>query len=123
TAQLDLAQHFGALMKQRRRGGILLVGSMAGYLGQAQISVYAAAKAFGRVFAEGLWLEMADYDVDVAEIVLGATRTPAMERAGLNMDLPGLVVSDPDDAAAQGLAALGQGPVVVVEEQRGRAEK
>lgn len=123
TAQLRLAQHFGAAMRERRRGGILLVGSMSGYLGQAQISVYAAAKAFGRVFAEGLWLELSEYDVDVCEIVLGATRTPAMERIGLNMDLPGLVVDDPDDVARQGLAALGNGPVVVVESQRERSEK
>ena len=123
TAQLGLAQHFGAAMRERRRGGILLVGSMSGYLGQAQISVYAAAKAFGRVFAEGLWLELAEYDVDVTEIVLGATRTPAMARAGLNLDLPGFVVDEPDDVARQGLAALGSGPVAVVESQRGRSEK
>lgn len=115
TSQLGLVQHFGAPMKQRRRGGILLVGSMAGFFGQPQISVYAAAKAFCRIFAEGLWLEMAEYDVHVLELVLGTTRTPAMERAGLALDLPGLTVSDPDDVARQGLAHLADGPVVIAE--------
>lgn len=115
TAQLALVQHFGALMRDRRRGGILLVGSMAGFLGKAQIGVYAAAKAFARVFAEGLWLELREYDVDVLELVLGVTRTPAMERAGLALDLPGMHVSDPDDVARQGLANLRNGPVVVAE--------
>lgn len=114
-AQLTLVHHFGAAMRARRRGGILLIGSMAGYLGQAQISIYSAAKAFCRIFAEGLWLEMREHDVDVLELVLGVTRTPAMARAGLNLDLPGLTVSEPDDVAAQALAGLADGPVLVAE--------
>lgn len=113
TTQLALVQHFGAPMKQRRRGGILLVGSLAGFMGQAQISIYSAVKAFCRVFAEGLWLEMREHDVDVVEFVLGVTRTPAMARAGLNFDIPGMHVSEPDDVARQALAALRDGPVQV----------
>lgn len=113
TAQLALVRHFGELMKERRRGGLLLVGSLAGFLGSAQISVYAAVKAFCRVFAEGLWVEMREYDVDVLEFILGVTRTPAMARAGLSFDIPGMHVSEPDDVARQALAALGDGPVQV----------
>ncbi|MFE4217954.1 SDR family NAD(P)-dependent oxidoreductase [Streptomyces sp. NPDC056844] len=113
TAQLALTHHFGALMKERGRGGILLVGSLAGYLGQARIGVYAAAKAFSRVFAESLWLELAPHGVHVLELVLGVTRTPAMERAGLRMDLPGLRVAEPDDVAREGLEHLADGPVRV----------
>ena len=113
TAQMAMVRHFGEPMKQRRHGGILLVGSLAGFMGQAQISVYAAVKAFCRIFAEGLWLELREYDVDVLEFVLGVTRTPAMARAGLAMDIPGLHVSEPDDVARQALAALGDGPVQV----------
>ncbi|MDP3969251.1 MAG: SDR family NAD(P)-dependent oxidoreductase [Nocardioides sp.] len=111
TAQMALVQLFGAPMRERRRGGILLVGSMAGYFGQEQISVYAAAKAFCRVFAEGLWLEMREHDVDVLELVLGTTRTPAMARAGLDLDLPGLHVAEPADVAREGLEHLTEGPV------------
>ena len=122
-AQLALVQHFGARMTGRRRGGILLVGSLAGFMGQAQISIYSAVKAFCRVFAEGLWLEMREYDVDVVEFVLGVTRTPAMARAGLNFDVPGLHVSEPDDVARQALAALGEGPVQVAAGNERTAEK
>lgn len=114
TVPLALAQHFGRAMRERRRGAIVLVGSLAGYLGSARETVYAAAKAFGRIFAEGLWLELRDHDVDVLELVLGVTRTPAMERAGLDFDLPGLVVSEPYDVAREGLARLGDGPVHIV---------
>lgn len=123
TAQLKLVQHFGALMRERRRGGILLAGSLSGFLGSAQISVYSAVKAFCRIFAEGLWLEMQDHNVDVLELVLGLTRTPAMDRAGLKMDTPGLQISEPRDVAAQGLANLANGPVVVVKQFEAAAEK
>ena len=102
--ELELEQHFGGQMKQRRRGGILLVGSLAGYLGQPELVVYSAAKAFARIFAEGLWLELKPYDVHVLHLVLGVTRTRAMERAGLRFDLPGPDVAEPDDVAAEGLA-------------------
>jgi short-subunit dehydrogenase len=112
-AQLRLTQHFGKRLKDRGRGGVLLVGSLAGYLGQPQIGVYSAVKAFGRVFAEGLWAELEPHGVDVLELVLGVTRTPAMERAGLRMDLPGLNVAEPDDVAREGLEHLADGPVWV----------
>jgi len=114
TTPLALAQHYGRGMRDRGRGGILFVGSLAGYLGSARESVYGAAKAFGRIFAEGLWLELRDHGVDVLELVLGVTRTPAMERAGLDFDIPGLTVGEPADVAREGLAHLSDGPVWVV---------
>jgi uncharacterized protein len=110
---MALVHHFGGAMRQRRRGGILLVGSMAGYLGSARHTVYGGAKAFGRIFAESLWLELRDAGVDVLELVLGVTRTPAMERVGLNFDVPGLKVADPADVAREGLEQLPNGPVYV----------
>lgn len=113
SRQLKLVHHFGAPMARRGRGGIVLVGSLAGYLGTSHESVYAGSKAFSRVFAEGLWAELQPQGVDVLELVLGVTRTPAMERAGLRFDLPGLNVAEPADVAAEGLAHLADGPVWV----------
>ncbi len=111
--QLELTHHFGALMAARGRGGIVLLGSLAGYLGAEHQSIYAAAKAFSRVFAEGLWLELRPHGVEVVELVLGVTRTPAMHRAGLNFDLPGMLVAEPVDVAREGLQHLADGPVWV----------
>ncbi len=67
----------------------MLLGSLAGYMGSEHQSIYSSAKAFSRVFAESLWLELAPYNVHVVELILGVTRTPAMIRAGLNFDNPG----------------------------------
>ncbi|MGV0717058.1 SDR family NAD(P)-dependent oxidoreductase [Mycolicibacterium sp. XJ662] len=113
SAMLAVVQHFARPMRDRRRGGILLVGSMVGYLGSMRHSVYGGVKAFGRIFAESLWLELRDYDVHVLELVLGVTRTPAMERVGLNFDVPGMRVAEPQDVAREGLEQLPNGPVFV----------
>ncbi|KRB79989.1 short-chain dehydrogenase [Nocardioides sp. Root190] len=114
TAMLGLTHHYAGPMKARGRGGILLVGSLAGYVGTSTEGIYGGVKAFGRIFAEGLWAELREYDVHVLELVLGVTRTPAMERAGLNFDVPGMHVSEPADVAREGLAALPDGPVHVI---------
>ncbi|KUI24998.1 short-chain dehydrogenase [Mycobacterium sp. IS-1742] len=113
TRMLELTQHFGRGMVARSRGGIILVGSLSGYMGSARHTVYAGVKAFGRIFAESLWLELRDQGVDVLELVLGVTRTPAMERAGLRFDIPGFIVNDPAEVAREGLDRLGDGPVHV----------
>ncbi|HWJ67175.1 MAG TPA: SDR family NAD(P)-dependent oxidoreductase [Nocardioides sp.] len=114
TTMLALVHHYAQPMKERGRGGILLVGSLAGYVGASNEAIYGAVKAFGRIFAEGLWVELRDHGVDVLELVLGVTRTPAMERAGLDFTIPGLVVSEPADVAREGLAHLADGPVHVI---------
>jgi len=114
TTPLALIHHFGSPMRERRRGGVMLVGSLTGYLGSARHTVYGGVKAFTRIYAEGLWVELRDYDVHVLELVLGVTRTPAMQRVGLNFEVPGLQVSDPADVAREGLDRLPHGPVHVI---------
>ncbi|MGC5259218.1 SDR family NAD(P)-dependent oxidoreductase [Gordonia sp. DT218] len=111
TSQLALVHRFGRRMRDTGRGGIILVGSMSGYLGSREQSIYGGVKAFGRIFAESLWLELREYGIDVLELILGVTRTPAMQRAGLDFDIPGMRVAEPDDVAAEGLAHLTDGPV------------
>lgn len=114
TAPLELAHAYGRQMRDRGRGAILLMGSLAGYVGSTGEGTYAATKAFGRVFAEGLWSELREHGVHVLHLVLGVTRTPAMQRAGLDFDLPGMHVSEPADVAREALAHLADGPVRVV---------
>ena len=111
---LALMHHYGQVMSSRQRGGIVMLGSLSGYLGSARHTVYGGVKAFSKIFAEGLWLELREHGVDVLELVLGVTRTPAMERVGLNFDAPGVVVADPRDVAREGLEWLGRGPVHIV---------
>lgn len=122
TAPLALVHHYGRRMRVAGRGGILLVGSLSGYLGGATLSVYGAAKAFGRSFAESLWLESRPHGIAVLELILGVTRTPAMERAGLQFDVPRMTASEPGDVAREGLSRLEDGPIWIAGGNRERAE-
>ncbi len=45
-------------MVQRGRGGIVLMSSMSGNVGSAQLAVYAATKAFTLVLGDALWWEL-----------------------------------------------------------------
>jgi short-subunit dehydrogenase len=113
TRMMEMVQLFGRPMAARHRGGIMIVGSLSGYMGAERHSVYAGAKAFSRMFAESLWLELREHNVDVLELVLGVTRTPAMERIGLNFDAPGMLVNTPAEVAREGLDYIADGPVIV----------
>lgn len=104
--------HFGAKMRERGRGGLLLVGSGACYGGGANMATYTGVKAFDLCFAEGLWAELQPHGVDVLYLVMTTTDTPALRdllrRSG--MSIPQRIAS-PDDVAEMGLTRLSQGPV------------
>lgn len=104
--------HFGKLMRERKRGGIILVGSGACYGGLNGISVYSGVKAFDLCFGEGLWAELRHHGVDVLNLILGRTDTPAhraiMERTGQPYSAEGMAKSE--DVADMGLARLPYGP-------------
>ena len=69
-------------------------------------------------------VELREHGVDVLELVLGVTRTPAMERVGLQLDVPGFEAADPEDVAREGLAHLTNGPVRQIgdDQQKSRAD-
>lgn len=104
--------HFGRTMRERGRGGIMVVGSGACYAGLPGIAVYGATKAFDMLLCESLWAELKPHGVDVLHYVIGRTDTPAhrelMEARG--MAIPGNL-ADADEVAAIGLAHLDKGPV------------
>jgi short-subunit dehydrogenase len=119
---LALVRELAGPMASRGRGGVLSLGSLAGFLGQPQLAVYSADKAWQRIFFESLWLELQPYGVDGLHLVLGVTRTPAMERAGLDFDTPGLTVASSEEVAAFALQHLAGGPVLVVPGNEAHAE-
>jgi short-subunit dehydrogenase len=105
-----LAHFYGAQMAERGRGGIVLMGSLAGNAGAPGFVLYSALKAFGQLLAEGLWTELKPRNVDVLYAVLGAVRTPSRTRAGFKDDSG---AADPDDVARECLDNIANGPVLV----------
>lgn len=76
TSVVILADLLTPRMVERRRGGVIVMASGSAQAGSSFIVTYAATKAFDRVFAEGLWLELARYGVDVTTVMPGAVDTP-----------------------------------------------
>jgi uncharacterized protein len=103
--------HFGKSMRERKRGGIIIVGSGACYGGLNGIAVYSASKAFELCFGEALWAELRHHGVDVLNLILGRTDTPAhrrlMERNGQPIPAG---MAKPEDVAEIGLSRLAHGP-------------
>jgi uncharacterized protein len=109
---IELAHHFGTAMRERGRGGIVLVASLACLAGSATLAVYSAVKAFQHNFAEGLWAELRPHAVDVCCTPLGMTYTPAFQRMGIEYDPAAHML--PEDVAREIIENIGNGPVHVV---------
>jgi short-subunit dehydrogenase len=104
--------HFGGLMRKRGKGGILLVNSGACYLGGSFLATYSASKAFVLNFGEGLWVELRPHGVDVLNLVLGRTDTPAFRALMAEKGIPFPTdVASPDEVVEAGLTHLPDGPV------------
>ena len=109
---MSCCHHFGKLMRTRGKGGLLLVSSGACYGGASFMAAYSASKAFVLNFGESLWAELRPHGVDVLNLILGRTDTPAFRKllAEKGMPVPPGLAS-PDDVAEVGLTRLPNGPI------------
>jgi short-subunit dehydrogenase len=111
---LVFVHHYAAAMVERRRGGILLMGSLASAIGKAHMAMYSATKSYMNRLAEGLWMELGQYNVDVVNYVADLTATAGLLRHKEENDAAGLKTSNfdlssaalPEDIANEGLEAL-----------------
>ena len=69
-------------MRERRRGRVVNVASIAGRLGVPNETVYSASKGALAVFSRALDAELAGTGVGVTVVTPGAVRTPFFERRG-----------------------------------------
>lgn len=99
---LKMVHAFGSTMLKQGRGAIILMASLAGFQGSGYLTLYAATKAFNRIFAESLWYEWKSRGVDVIACCAGATATP------------NFINTKPEKAGA--FAPKVQAPEVVVKE-------
>ncbi len=106
-APVSLAHHFGTRLRERGRGGIILMSSMASLSGAGLQAVYSATKAFDTALAEGLWVELTPKGVDVLGVLAGATKTETM----LEQEPAAFAdAMDPAEVATGALDHLGKGP-------------
>lgn len=70
---LALSLWFSKGMKERNKGGIILMGSCSGVVGTPFVQAYSATKAYNFTLAEALWGELAEYGIDVMAVLPGNT--------------------------------------------------
>lgn len=95
-------------MRERGRGGFILMSSMSALAGSGVLAAYSGSKAFETIFFEGLHWEMAQSGVDTLCVVAGLMDTPSMARSGvIEGGAGGHVPLNPDGVAADALKQLG----------------
>ncbi len=104
-----LAREVGPPMRARRRGGIVMVASVTGFVGTPLWALYSATKAFDLHFGEALAAELRPHGVDVLTLAPGTTRTEFLGEAGIN-DFMGMEAAD---VVAHALDKLGRADVAV----------
>lgn len=75
SALVELTGLFLPGMIERKRGGLLNVGSVAGYFPGPRMSTYFSTKAFVRSFTDGLIEELRGTGVTVTNLAPGSTET------------------------------------------------
>lgn len=110
---MELSHRYATAMKERGRGGILIMSSGAGMGGGSRLAVYSATKAFEIAFAESLWSELGPHGIDVTCLVSPGTDTPALRRllARSGLQPEGLYTSE--EVVRTGLRELGGGPTYI----------
>jgi uncharacterized protein len=115
TGTLYLIQLVGREMRERRRGRILITGSIAGMMPGTYQAAYNGTKAFLDSFSFALRHEVQDCGITVTCLMPGATETEFFERADLMDTKVGTQKKDdPADVARQGFDAMmkGEGQVI-----------
>lgn len=105
-------------MIKNKKGGIILVSSIAAFIPAPGSSIYAASKSFLTSFAESLHMEVRDYGIKVQSLCPGLTQTgfhTHMKKAGartkINKAIPWM---EADQVVRLSLKCLEKGRVICI---------
>lgn len=107
-AVFQLVRGLAPRMAARRRGGIVLFGSIVAFQGVARAANYAATKAYAQVLAEGLHRELKPLGIDVLASAPGPVNTGFAARSDLQMG----AATSAETVARATLNALGKRAIV-----------
>lgn len=115
TAVVRLTHAAVGPMRARGRGGVINVSSLTAFQPYPFGANYGASKAYVTSFSKALHTELAGTGVGVLALCPGFTRTNFQSAAGISRTpIPDWLWSQPDEVAAEGLAALAAGRAIRV---------
>lgn len=115
AALTHLTRLFLPGMLQRSRGGILNVGSLAGFQPGPNLAVYYATKAYVLSFTEALSEEITDPNIKITCLTPGPVRTEFGSKSELDDSLLfKLSLMDVEPVAKAGYDGFRQGKVIVI---------
>lgn len=103
-AVLAMSKHFSARFAARKKGGLILFGSIVGFQGVGNAANYAATKAYIQTLAEGLAVDLKPSGIDVVSCAPGPVETGFAARSNLSPTRS----ADPRRVAHETVAALGR---------------
>ncbi len=108
------ANYFGKRFCSQRKGGLVFLGSLAGYYGAPGQSFYGGTKAFEIALAEGLYTEFKAYNVDVTVDLIGAVKTPGLVDMFGEDGCAKLKAADETEVGYECIDTMGEGPVMTI---------
>ena len=95
---LQLTRGFIPRLRQRGKGGIILVSSIEALMGCPYSAAYSSSKALVNALGEGLWAELQPEGIDVLTLCPGATESEAAALQGIDISKLHNVMSAADVA-------------------------
>ncbi|OII59549.1 short-chain dehydrogenase [Streptomyces sp. CC53] len=118
-AVLRLTSAATEAMRERRRGGVVNVASVAAFVPRG---TYGASKAWVVQFTQGAARDLAGSGVRLMALCPGFVRTEFHERAGMGTDnIPGWMWLDADKVVSEALTDLARGRTLCVPDPRYKA--
>jgi uncharacterized protein len=105
-----LTHHFLTGMVERKKGGIIFLGSTVAFQSTPMMATYSATKAFNLHLGEALWYELKKYKIDVLALNPGGTNTEFQRIASVGT---GPKPRTPQQVVETALNALGKKPGVI----------
>tara|TARA_R110002049_G_scaffold214533_3_gene385996 strand:+ start:12594 stop:13409 length:816 start_codon:yes stop_codon:yes gene_type:complete len=113
---LKLIHYFGNKMKQKGRGGIILVSSMAGHSAAPYQANYAASKAYIFSLGQALNYELNKSNIDVTVLSPGLTNTEGIDNAkdnGVDFSKLPFTIMETSEVVLAALNGLGKKMIVI----------
>lgn len=113
TSTYLLTNHFAKKMIQAKKGGILLVSSMAGLMSTPYFANYAASKSYVHNLGLSLYAELKREGVDISVLAPGLTETNMTADNGVNWSKIPMASMTPLKAAQISLNKMGKKATII----------